>query len=330
MNDGTAVTRSIGRFDARRWTVVVGLVAVLSLLLLAAAWSVPPRASAAEAPVGLGTAASYSALAGTTVTNTGPTTLDGDLGVSPGTAITGFPPGVVAGAVHAGDTAAAGAEADLTLAYNDAAGRVSTANVAGDLGGLTLLPGVYTASSSIGLTGNLTLDAQGDTNAVFIFQVGSTLTTASGSTISMINGAQPCNVFWQIGSSATLGTGSGFVGSILALTSITVTTGVTFEGRALARNGAVTLDSDVFLEPGCQTVQTTTTVPLTTTPAAQITTSAPRAGGAPPPPDALANTGTNRRLPILLCAGAALLILGGLLTIVTRDRRVPRKPPHTK
>jgi ice-binding like protein len=332
MNDGTAMTRSIGRFDARRWTVVVGLVAVLSLLLLAAAWSVPPRASAAEAPVGLGTAASYSALGGTTVTNTGPTTLDGDLGVSPGTAITGFPPGVVAGAVHAGDTEAAGAQSDLTLAYNDAAGRISTANIAGDLGGLTLIPGVYTASSSIGLTGNLVLDGQGDTNAVFIFQVGSTLTTASGSTVTMINGAQPCNVFWQIGSSATLGTGSSFVGSILALTSITVTTATTVEGRALARNGAVTLDTNVFLEPGCETVQTTTTTtttaPLTTTAAAQVTTGAPRPGGAPPP--ALANTGASRRIPTLLCAGAALLVLGGLLAIVTRDRRVPRKPPDTK
>jgi Ice-binding-like len=264
MNDIPVLTGSAGRFDTRRWTVVVGLVAVFSLLLLAAALSVPPRASAAEAPVGLGTARTYSVLGGQTVTNTGPSVLAGDVGVNPGTAITGFPPGVTAGVVHAGDTEAAGAQSDLTIAYNDAAGRAPIASIAGDLGGLTVNPGVYNASSSIGLTGTLTLDAKGDPAAVFIFQIGSALTTASASDVSMINGAQPCNVFWQIGSSATLGTGSNFVGTILALTSISVTTGTTVEGRALARNGQVSLDTNVFTEPGCDTTPTTTTTTTTT------------------------------------------------------------------
>jgi ice-binding like protein len=367
MNHGPTVTRSIGRFDARRWTVAVGLVAVLSLLLLAAALSVPTRASAAEAPVGLGTTASYSVLGGQAVTNTGPSVLNGDVGVSPGTAITGFPPGITGGTLHAADAAANGAQSDLVIAYNDAAGRAPIATIAGDLGGLTLTAGVYNSASAIGLTGTLTLDAQGDPNAVFIFQVGSALITASSSNVSMINGAQPCNVFWQVGSSATLGTGSNFIGSILALTSITVTTGTVVEGRALARNGQVSLDTNVFFEPGCDTVPTTTTttttVPVTTTttpvapttgqntgPANVVTTNGngafPRRrgggtglggrGGFPPEgnypfgPDYLANTGVSHRLPALLSVGAALLIFGGLLVVVTRDRRAPRKWPRTK
>ena len=143
MNHGPTVTRSIGRFDARRWTVAVGLVAVLSLLLLAAALSVPTRASAAEAPVGLGTTATYSVLGGQAVTNTGPSVLNGDVGVSPGTAITGFPPGITGGTLHSADAAAGGAQSDLVIAYNDAAGRAPIATIAGDLGGLTLTAGVY-------------------------------------------------------------------------------------------------------------------------------------------------------------------------------------------
>jgi hypothetical protein len=249
----------------RRWAAVLGLVLVTGLLVAAGLISVPPRAAAAEAPIGLGTAATYSVLGGQAVTNTGPSILADNVGVSPGTAITGFPPGIANGTVHAGDAHAAGAQADLTIAYNDAAGRAPTANIADDLGGLTLTAGVYHASSSIGLTGTLTLDAQGNPNAVFVFQVGSTLTTASASNVSMINGAQPCNVYWQIGSSATLGTTSAFKGTILALTSISVTTGTTVEGRALARNGQVSLDTNVFTEPGCDTTATTTTTTATDT-----------------------------------------------------------------
>ncbi len=195
-------------------------------------------ASAAQGPVGLGTATPFAALAGSTVTNTGPSVISGDLGVSPGSAVTGFPPGVVInGTEHVADAVALQAQTDLTTAYNDAAGRTPFTVVSTDLGGQTLDPGVYHAATSMGLTGTVTLDAHGDPNAVFIFQMGSTLTTASNSTVSLINGAQACNVFWQVGSSATLGTDTTFVGSILALTSATVQTGTTVAGRVLASNG---------------------------------------------------------------------------------------------
>ena len=199
--------------------------------------------------VNLGRADPFAVLGGQTVTNTGPTVVNGDLGVSPGSAVTGFPPGVVNGTIHAADATAAGAQVDLTAAYIDAATRTPTGGLPAAIGGLTFTEGVYNAPAAVGLTGTVTLDAEGDPNAVFIFQIGSALTTASGSVVNLINGANPCNVFWQIGSSATLGTGSTFAGNILALTSITVTTGVTLNGRALARNGATTLDSDLINRP---------------------------------------------------------------------------------
>lgn len=208
-------------------------------------------AFAAQPPVGLGTAGSFGVLAGSTVTNTGPSVINGDLGVSPGTAITGFPPGTVNGTIHAADAVAAQAQSDTTIAYDDAAGRTPAVAVAGDIGGLTATPGVYKSSSSLGLTGDVTLDAQGDPDAVFIFQVASTLTTASNSRVVLVNGASPCNVFWQIGSSATLGTATTFRGTILALTSITLNTGATILGRALARNGAVTLDDNRITRGDC-------------------------------------------------------------------------------
>lgn len=190
--------------------------------------------------------AAFAVLAGQTVTNTGPSVVNGDLGVSPGTAVTGFPPGLVNGTIHSADAAALQAQNDLTVAYDNAASRTPDASISGDLGGLTLAPGVYNAASSIGLTGTLTLDAGGNANAVWVFQVGSTLTTASASSVLLINGAAPRNVYWQIGSSATLGTNTTFVGRILALTSITITTGTTIDGQALARNGSVTMDNNTI------------------------------------------------------------------------------------
>jgi Ice-binding-like len=228
----------------------VGIAATIALIAVMSVFAVrQSTAHAQEAPVDLGTAAAFAVLAGTTVTNTGPTVVTGDLGVSPGSAVTGFPPGVVIGTIHAADATAAQAQLDLTAAYNDAATRTPTGALPAAIGGLTFTPGVYNAPAAVGLTGTVTLDGQGDPNAVFIFQVGSALTTASGSVVNLINGARACNVFWQIGSSATLGTGSSFAGNILALTSITVTTGVTVDGRTLARNGAVTLDTDAITRP---------------------------------------------------------------------------------
>ena len=203
---------------------------------------------ASEAPVKLGSAVDYAVLASSTVTNVNSvgTTVTGDIGVSPGTAVLGFPPGIVNGRIHAGDVAAAQAQSDVTTAYNDAAGR-STApiTVAGNLGGMTLYPGLYKSTSSLAVSsGDLTLDAQGDSNAVFIFQAASTLTTTSGRQVILRGGANASNIFWQVGSSATFGTGSVFKGTILAYASITFNTGATLEGRALAKNGAVTLDSN--------------------------------------------------------------------------------------
>jgi Ice-binding-like len=232
-----------------------------SVLLTLGLVAIPSQAEAAVPTVGLGTAAAYSVLGGQAVTNTGPSTLSGDLGVSPGTAITGFPPGIVAGATYDGDAQAAQAQSDLVIGYNQAAGEATTASVAGDLVGDNFTSGVYKSTGPIALSGTLTLNGQGNPDSVFIFQIASTLITASASKVSLINGAQACNVFWQVGSSATLGTASNFTGTIMALTSITVTTDTTVEGRALARNGAVTLDDDTFTAPSCQT----TTPPTTTT-----------------------------------------------------------------
>ena len=193
----------------------------------------------------LGQAADFAVLGGSAVTNTGATAVTGDVGVSPGTSITGFPPGTLTGTLHSNDAVAQGAQTDLTTAYNALAGQACNTSLTGqDLGGLTLTSAVYCFSSSAQLTGTLTLDAQGNPNAVFIFQIGSTLTTASAASVVVINGGSDCNVFWQVGSSETLGTGSQFVGNTLALTSITLTTSATSHGSLLARNGAVTMDTN--------------------------------------------------------------------------------------
>jgi type VI secretion system secreted protein VgrG len=198
----------------------------------------------------LGNAQPFAVLGGSTVTNTGSSVVDGDLGVWPGTAITGFPPGIVTGTIHADEAVAMGAHFDLIKAYNTLAGMGPATNLSGqDLGGLTLTPGVYFFSSTAQLTGTLTLDAQGLADAMFVFQIGKTLTTASNSSVLEINGVQSFNqnngVYFQVGSSATLGTDTRFAGNILALTSITLNTGATIDcGRALARNGAVTMDTN--------------------------------------------------------------------------------------
>lgn len=217
----------------------------------------------------LGTAARFAVLGGQSVTNTGPTVITGDLGVSPGASVTGFPPGIITppGAMHLADAVALQAQTDLVTAYNTLAGLSSPpgAPPAGnDLTGLDLgtvgplIPGVYFFSTSAQLTGTLTLDFQGNPDALFVFQIGSTLTTASNSSVVMINGGgaelHGCEVYWQVGSSATLGTTTAFVGNIVALTSVTLNTGASIiSGRALARNGSVTMDSNVITIAGCGT-----------------------------------------------------------------------------
>jgi hypothetical protein len=204
-----------------------------------------------NAPVALLSAGNFTVLAGSTVTNTGPTSVTGDLGVSPGTAVTGFPPGDLVGTQHAGDPTAATATADLTTAFDDAAGRtLCPITVAGNLGGMTLIPGLYKSTSSLEITsGDLTLDAQGDADAVFIFQMASTLTTTTGRQVTLTGGAKSTNVFWQVGSSATLGTTSAFQGTILADQAISLGTSATLSGRALARIAAVSLDNNTMVKP---------------------------------------------------------------------------------
>jgi hypothetical protein len=227
------------------------------------------QANAATPPVDLGTTAAFAVLGGSTVTNTGPSVIHGDVGVSPGTAITGFPPAVVDGTVHATDAVAARAQADSTTAYNRAAGEGPVTVKANNLGGDTLVPGVY-AGTPVGgplqLTGTLTLNGEGNPDAVFIFRTNSSLTTATGSVVALVNGATACNVFWQVGSSATLETGSTFVGTVDALASVTADKGATIDGRLLARTGAVTLDDNTITVPDCSAGSSPVTTPPVTTP----------------------------------------------------------------
>jgi len=297
----------------RRWAVGAGLALTLAVVVPLA---VGGSANAATAPVGLGKATSFAVLAGSSVTNTGPSTINGDVGVSPGTSVTGFPPGTVHGTTHQTDAVASQAESDLTTAYTDAAGRPGGATISSDLGGQTLTPGVYKSASAMGLTGDLTLNGAGDPNAVFIFQMVSTLTTASGSHVNLINAASSCNVFWQVGSSATLGTHSTLRGNVLALTSIAAQTGATIDGRALARNGTVTLDTNTITASTCAAPPTTTTTAVLGTTGVQptTTTTLPKVLGAKVTAPLAATGAATFRLirfaGIALILGAAALLAG--------------------
>jgi hypothetical protein len=215
-------------------------------------WEFTTGVTTAQQSIALGSASAFATLAGSTVSSTGLTIINGDLGVSPGTAVTGFPPGVLNGDLFTGAASAAGqAKADLVAAFNEAAGR-STGSVSlpGNLSGLTLFPGLYTNSTSVMLSaGAVTLDAQGDPNAVFLFKMGSTLTTGPGTQVILSGGANPANIYWQVGSSATLGTTSAFQGNILAQESITMATGSTLVGRALTQTAAVSLDAATIMTP---------------------------------------------------------------------------------
>jgi type VI secretion system secreted protein VgrG len=284
-------------------------------------------ASAAGATIGLGTAGSYTVLAGTTVTNTGPSDVQGSLGVSPGTAVTGFPPGVVSnGAIHAADAAALDAQAAVGTAFDIAAARPSTNAISADLAGGSLIPGVYTGGA-LALNGALVLDGQGDPDAVFVFQAASTLVTGSSSSVSLVNGARACNVFWQVGSSATIGTNSQFVGTVLALTSISAQTNATVQGRLLARNGAVTLDSNTLTLPtSCAAVVTTTSaVPTPSTTATGAgggtPTTASGAGGATPTTASIPATGSRSGDGLAI---ALIVLAAGVVTVGVARRSMRR------
>ena len=296
----------------------------------------------------LGAAQSFSVLGASTVTNaptfTGAATqVWGDVGVSPGTAATGLQGNQVGGTIHAGDQAAADAQVSLTSAYGQAAalGASGTSQYP-ELGGLDLGPGVYNATSGMAVTGKLTLDGHGDPNAYWVFQAGTTLVTASSSEVSVVNG-NPCNVYWQVGSSATLGTGSRFIGTVMADQSISATTDATIEGRLLARNAAVTLDSNQITTPLCRLTDASGTPIPTPTPTPTPTvsptpTSAPTVSPTPPAtptptavpaagpgsgtsgsPGSLAATGSDARPQLSIAV--ALLALGSLLVAVGARRR---------
>jgi Ice-binding-like len=285
----------------------IGLLVVGSLIPFAFVGAV---GAAGPPTVGLGTTASYAVLAGDTITNTGPTTINGDLGLHPGTSVTGAP--TVNGTSNVANGAAQQAKADLRTAYLDAAGRPGPILVAaGALGGRTLAPGLYKddgAPASLGIATGQTLTLDGDASSVWIFQSASTLITETGSRVVLTGGAQACNVFWQVGSSATLKTGSTFVGTILANTSIAAQNSVTVAGRLLAGAqangaGALTMDTDTITRPTCATVTTTTTTtaatpttPTATTPTPPKPKPAKKAAvkkAAATPPRAAGGTSTN-------------------------------------
>jgi type VI secretion system secreted protein VgrG len=246
----------------------IAAIATAVLLLL------PAPAGAATA-IDLGTATSFSVLAGSGITNTGDTRISGDVGSFPTDSMTGFDTVTLGGVNHGGDAVTQDAKNALTTAYDQAFASKPATSVATELGGRTLTPGVY-HGDTLGITGALTLDVQGDPQAVFVFQTDSTLITASASSIVVIGGTTACNVFWQVGSSATFGANSTFVGSVLADTSISAGDGATFQGRLLARGGAVTLQHDTIASTTCAAS------PATTTPgAADVATATADTGGTP-------------------------------------------------
>jgi hypothetical protein len=257
-------------------------IAVAALLAL----TIVPAAAQASS-VNLATASPFVVLGASGVTNTGASVLNGELGVTPGTSLTGFNEAVVNGAIHNNDAVAQSAQGDLTSAFGVAGGQPISQDLTGiDLGGLTLTPGVYGYSSSALLTGQLTLNAQGNPNAQFVFVIGSALTTESASSVLLINGASPCNVFWRVGSSATLGTTTQFQGNLMALSNITVNKGVHVQGRVLAREGQITLNNDVLDNSQCTTGPTpseteTSTPSGTTPPTTPVTTPAGGSTGTP-------------------------------------------------
>jgi hypothetical protein len=210
-----------------------------------------PEQATGQASVALGGTATLAVLAGSSITNTGATNVTGDIGLSPGSSIGGFPPGILNGSQHINNATSNQAKLDLTAAYNDLAGRTSTdiVTLSGNIGGLTLTPGLYKSTSSLAISsGDLTFDAKGNADAIFIIQIATTLTTTSGRKVILSGGALASNIFWQVGSSATFGTTSVFKGTVLAMQSITLNTGATIDGRILARTGSVTMAGNTIVK----------------------------------------------------------------------------------
>jgi len=298
----------------------------LLVFLLMIIWMIPANVTAAQAPVNLGTTSSFAVLAGTTITNTGTTTINGDaggnVGLFPGTSFTGQETVTISGTKHLNDSVASIAKDDLVTAYNDAAGRTPVTRISSELGGSTLKPGTYdSADGTFQITGTLTLDAEGNPDGVFVFLTASTLITATDSNISLLNSARYCRIFWQVGSSATLGTNSHFVGHILALTSISAKTGATVQGQLLARNGAVTLESNTITNGICAAAVTPTSGAATATPTSGAATATP----VPTTGDTIIKTGEPYN-PIFTIIGLATLGLsGGLLLALQRSRRRAEK-----
>jgi hypothetical protein len=280
-----------------------------------------PVLAAGQVPVGLGSAATFAVLAGKPgVTNSGSTVIGGNLGVHPGSRVTGFPPGLVNGETHPSDAAAQGAKVDLVAAYDDAAGRTPAVVVAdGVLGGSTLVPGVYTAGGvTLGLAGRLTLDGQGDPNAVWIFQATSDLVTKASSSVALVNGGQACNVFWQVTGSASLGADSQFAGNILAQTSITLGSRVALSGRALARNGGVSLMNDAIAFPTCRFAAPTLALATPGAAAEFAVAAKPTTGTTLPPTDVLIAAVHPGSGPTPLLLGLILAV--GVAAVVVVDR----------
>ena len=321
--------RNVGKAPALIGTIGIALVLAIGAMVGSAANAAGPPT------VLLGTATSFAVLAGAGITNTGPTTITGDVGSFPTTTQTGFASVTLTGTNHAGDTVTQVAKADLVTAYNQAAASGPTIPVVADLGGQTLVAGVYNSATTLGLTGALTLS--GSSSDVWIFQAGSALTTATGSSVVLIGGAQSCNVFWQIGTDTTIGTGSAFKGTIIGMNSITLTTGATIDGRALARNGAVTLDTNTITRSNCTATSPNTTptptpatatptptpgLPLITpTPIAPLATATPAPSRTAAPITSLPSTSTlGGSAPLIF--GGLLLVLAGALVVGSR-RTVP-------
>jgi hypothetical protein len=304
---------------------------LLSLMMILIA--IPSLAATDETPVLLGTTENFAVLTGSTITNTGTTTISGDagadVGLAPGTSITGaagpapdFITLLDGGLYYTGtDPVAVQAKTDLVDAYDDAAGRTPVTTTETELGGKILIPGVYhAASGTFGITGTLTLDAQGDPNGVFIFLMDMTLTTASDSVVSIINSALYCRVFWKVGSSATLGTNSTFVGHIFAYDSITATTGAYINGQLLARTGAVTLDSNTIINVICATLPTPTPT-ATVTATATLPTATIRVQTIPLPKTG-DNSGNTSWLSLLTISAGALLIVTGIIRYSHRQQKM--------